>query len=142
MSRQGVNNVILLGNVGKDPVSRSMTSGALATNLSMATSEKWKDKTTGEARESTEWHTVVFFGPLAEIVSKYVQKGSKIYIEGKLRTRKWQDTTGADRYTTDILASEMQMLDSKKDSPSHSTPSTAENNPKRPEEDFDDDVPF
>ena len=110
---RGVNKVILVGNCGKDPETRYMPSGGAVTNISVATSESWKDKQTGETKERTEWHRVVFFGRLAEIVGEYLKKGSQIYIEGSLRTNKWQDKSGNDRYTTEIVADEMQMLDSR-----------------------------
>jgi single-strand DNA-binding protein len=114
MASRGVNKVILVGNLGRDPETRYMPSGSAVTNLRLATSEQWKDKTTGENQERTEWHSVAMFGRLAEIAAEYLRKGSKVYIEGKLRTRKWQDKTdGKDRYTTEIIADEMQMLDSK-----------------------------
>jgi single-strand DNA-binding protein len=109
----GVNKVILVGNLGNDPEIRRLNSGDNVANISVATSEKWKDKNTGAKQERTEWHRVVFFGRLAEIVSEYLSKGSKIYVEGSLRTNKWQDKDGNDRYTTEIVAREMQMLDSK-----------------------------
>lgn len=112
MSR-GINKVILIGNLGADPEIRYMPSGNAVGNVSLATSESWKDKTTGEAQEKTEWHRVSFFGRLAEIVGEYCRKGSKIYVEGRLQTRKWQDQNGVERYTTEIIANEMQMLDSK-----------------------------
>ena len=110
---RGVNKVIIVGNCGQDPETRFMPSGGAVTNLSLATSESWKDKNTGEQQERTEWHRVVFFNRLAEIAGEYVKKGSKLYIEGSLRTRKWQGQDGQDRYTTEIVASEMQMLDSR-----------------------------
>jgi len=110
MSR-GVNKVILVGNLGNDPEIRYMPSGGAVANLSIATSEAWKDKQSGEQNERTEWHRVVMFNRLAEIAGEYLKKGSKIYIEGSLRTRKWQDKEGKDRYTTEIVAGEMQMLD-------------------------------
>jgi single-strand DNA-binding protein len=111
---RGINKVILVGNLGKDPETRYMPSGSAVTNLRIATSESWKDKTTGEQTERTEWHAVAMFGRLAEIAAEYLRKGSQVYIEGKLRTRKWQDkTSGQDRYTTEIIADEMQMLGSK-----------------------------
>ncbi|HAZ79661.1 MAG TPA: single-stranded DNA-binding protein [Porticoccaceae bacterium] len=110
---RGVNKVIIVGNCGQDPETRFMPSGGAVTNLSIATSESWKDKTSGEAQERTEWHRVVFFNRLAEIAGEYVKKGSKVYIEGSLRTRKWQGQDGQDRYTTEVVASEMQMLDSR-----------------------------
>jgi single-strand DNA-binding protein len=110
---RGVNKVILVGNCGQDPEVRYMPSGGAVTNLSIATSESWKDKNTGDQQERTEWHRVVFFNRLAEIVEQYVKKGTKLYVEGSLRTRKWQGQDGQDRYTTEIVASEMQMLDSR-----------------------------
>ena len=110
---RGINKVILVGNCGQDPETKALPSGSAVTNVSVATSESWKDKQTGSTQERTEWHRVVFFNRLAEIAGEYLHKGSKVYIEGSLRTRKWQDKSGADRYTTEIVASEMQMLDSK-----------------------------
>lgn len=111
---RGINKVILIGNLGQDPETRYMPSGGAVTNLTIATSETWKDKQTGQPQERTEWHRVVFFNRLAEIAGEYLKKGSKVYVEGALRTRKWQDkSTGADRYTTEIVANEMQMLDSR-----------------------------
>ena len=116
---RGVNKVILVGNCGQDPETRVIPStGASVTNLSVATSESWKDKVTGDQQERTEWHRVVFFNRLAEIAGEYVRKGSKLYIEGSLRTRKWQGQDGQDRYTTEIVGNEMQMLDSRGSSPS------------------------
>jgi single-strand DNA-binding protein len=109
---RGVNKVILVGNVGGDPETRYMPSGGAVTNLTLATSESWKDKQTGQPQERTEWHRVVFFNRLAEIASEYVRKGSKVYVEGSLRTRQWEQD-GVKRYTTEIVASEMQMLDSR-----------------------------
>lgn len=113
MASRGVNKVILIGNLGQDPESRAMPSGKAVTNLRIATSETWRDKQTGEMKEQTEWHTVVMFDRLAEIAKDYLRKGSKVYIEGRLRTRKWQDKAGQDRYTTEITANELQMLDTK-----------------------------
>ena len=110
---RGVNKVILVGNLGKDPETRYMPGGSAVTNLSVATTEAWKDKQSGDQQERTEWHKVAMFGRLAEIAAEYLRKGSQIYIEGKLRTRKWQDKEGKDRYTTEIVADEMQMLGSK-----------------------------
>lgn len=110
---RGINKVILIGNLGKDPEAKFMPSGNAVTNITVATSESWKDKQTGQQQERTEWHRVVFFNRLAEIVSEYLRKGSKVYIEGSLRTRKWQAQDGSDRYSTEIVASEMQMLDSR-----------------------------
>jgi single-strand DNA-binding protein len=107
---RGINKVILVGNLGKDPETRYMPNGKAVTNFSVATSESWKDKQTGEQREQTEWHNIVMYDRLAEIAAEYLKKGSQVYIEGKLRTRKWQDKEGRDRYTTEINANEMQML--------------------------------
>lgn len=108
----GVNRVILIGNVGNDPEVRHMPNGDTVANVTIATSEQWKDKNTGEKQERTEWHRIVFFKRLAEIVEQYVKKGSKIYVEGRLQTRSWEQD-GVKRYTTEIVASEMQMLDSR-----------------------------
>ncbi len=110
---RGVNKVILIGNLGNDPEVRYTPSGSAVASVSLATSETWKDKQSGELQDRTEWHRVVFFNRLAEIVGEYLRKGSKIYIEGSLRTRKWQDKGGVDRYTTEIIANEMHMLDSR-----------------------------
>ena len=110
---RGVNKVILIGNVGDNPQVRYLPSGNAVTNITVATSETWKDKQTGQNQERTEWHRVVFFNRLGEIAGEYLHKGSKVYIEGALRTRKWQGQGGQDRYTTEIVASEMQMLDSR-----------------------------
>ncbi|MBV6416240.1 MAG: Single-stranded DNA-binding protein [Steroidobacteraceae bacterium] len=107
---RGINKVILIGNLGQDPETRAMPSGSSVTNLRIATSESWKDKQSGEVKERTEWHSVAMFGRLAEIAGEYLRKGSQVYIEGSLRTRKWQDKQGNDRYTTEIIANEMQML--------------------------------
>ncbi len=107
---RGINKVILVGNLGNDPDIRYTASGAAVANISVATTDSWRDKETGEQQDRTEWHRVVFFGRLAEIVGEYLRKGSQIYLEGRLQTRKWQDKTGNDRYTTEIVANEMQML--------------------------------
>ncbi|MBT6692118.1 MAG: single-stranded DNA-binding protein [Porticoccaceae bacterium] len=158
---RGVNKVIIVGNCGQDPETRFLPSGGAVTNLSIATSESWKDKTSGEPQERTEWHRVVFFNRLAEIAGEYVKKGSKLYVEGSLRTRKWQGQDGQDRYTTEIVASEMQMLDSRGspggsggyDSPQGSTgqgsaPKSSNQqapNQQAPQQQsgpFDDDIPF
>ena len=155
---RGVNKVILVGNCGQDPETRVIPStGASVTNLSVATSESWKDKVTGDQQERTEWHRVVFFNRLAEIAGEYVRKGSKLYIEGSLRTRKWQGQDGQDRYTTEIVGSEMQMLDSRGSSPSgefsgskdqiknneFSNQSSSESSSGSQSLDaFDDDIPF
>lgn len=106
----GVNKVIVLGNVGMDPETRYLPNGTQVTNLSIATNERWKDKESGEQQERTEWHKVCMFGKLAEIAAEYIRKGSQVYIEGKLQTNKWQDKEGVDRWTTQIIAREMQML--------------------------------
>lgn len=149
--KKGVNKVILVGNLGSDPDARFMASGDPVTNLSIATSETWKDKQTGEKKESTEWHRVVCFKKLAEIASGYLKKGSKVYIEGKLQTRKWQDNNGQDRYTTEIVANELQMLDSRVTSegsniPKQSNKQPAQSDPEsyndNQDEGFDDDIPF
>lgn len=113
MAARGVNKVILVGNLGNDPEIRYTQGGAAITNVSIATSEAWKDKQTGQPQERTEWHRVVFFNRLAEIAGEYLRKGSKVYVEGTLRTRKWQDKEGQDRYTTEIVGNEMQMLDTR-----------------------------
>jgi len=107
---RGVNKVILIGNLGADPETRSMPSGMTVANIRIATSESWKDKQSGEQKERTEWHHVALFGRLGEIAGEYLRKGAQVYIEGSLRTRKWQDKEGRDRYTTEIIASDMQMI--------------------------------
>jgi single-strand DNA-binding protein len=107
---RGVNKVILIGNLGADPETRSMPSGMTVANIRIATSESWKDKQSGEQKERTEWHNVALFGRLGEIAGEYLRKGSQVYIEGSLRTRKWQDKEGRDRYTTEVIADEMQMI--------------------------------
>ncbi len=108
---RGINKVILIGHLGQDPEVRAMPSGGSVANLRLATTESWRDKQTGENKEATEWHTVVVFGRTAEVAQQYLRKGSQVYIEGRLRTRKWQDkSTGADRYSTEIVANDMQML--------------------------------
>ena len=107
---RGINKVILVGNLGQDPEVRYLPSGGAVTNISLATAESWKDKQTGQPQERTEWHRIVFFNRLAEIAGEYLKKGSQVYVEGKLQTRKWQDQSGQDRYTTEIVANEMQML--------------------------------
>src|SRR3954466_7500847 len=110
---RGINKVILIGNLGADPETRAMPSGMTVAYIRVATSESWKDKQSGESNKPTEWHTVAMFGGLGEIAGEYLKKGSKVYIEGSLRTRKWQDKQGNDRYSTEIIANEMQMLDSR-----------------------------
>jgi single-strand DNA-binding protein len=151
---RGVNKVILIGNLGRDPEIRYMPNGGAVANLALATSEVWKDKNTGEQQEKTEWHRVVLFRRLAEIAGEYLKKGSKVYIEGKLQTRKWQDNQGQDRYTTEIIGNELQMLDSRgaggsnnfssaPSSASQSAPSQSNSMPDMvPAGDFDDDIPF
>ena len=152
MASRGVNKVILIGNLGRDPEVRYMPNGGAVTNLTVATSETWKDKNTGENQERTEWHRVVMYRRLAEIAGEYLKKGSKIYLEGKLQTRKWQGQDGQDRYTTEIIADEMQMLDSRGGGASDfgggqagggepqqaSAPETS----NAGFDDFDDDIPF
>jgi len=120
--RKGINKVIIVGNLGQDPELKYLPNGNAVTNISVATSESWKDKETGENQERTEWHRISFFNRLAEIAGEYLKKGAKVYIEGSLRTRKWEDKSGNDRYTTEIIATEMQMLSSKADSGHDSTP--------------------
>jgi single-strand DNA-binding protein len=153
---RGINKVILVGNLGRDPEVRYSPNGQAVANITLATSESWKDKTTGDKQEKTEWHRVVFFGKLAEIAGEYLKKGAQVYVEGRLQTRKWQDKDGADRYTTEIVANEMQMLGSRsgqgapnsdfnQDQPAEAaprgnapkkTPATATAN------ELDDDIPF
>lgn len=113
MASRGVNKVTIVGNLGQDPEVKYMPSGGAVTNISVATSESWKDKQTGQQQDRVEWHRIVFFNKLAEIAAEYLKKGSQVYIEGSLRTRKWQDQSGQDRYTTEIVGKEMQMLGSK-----------------------------
>ncbi|MES2538136.1 MAG: single-stranded DNA-binding protein [Pseudomonadota bacterium] len=108
-----VNKVIVVGNLGRDPETRYMPSGDAMTNIAVATTDKWKDKATGEQKEATEWHRIAFFGKLAEIAGQYLKKGSQVYVEGKLRTRKWTDKDGVEKYTTEIIADSMQMLGSR-----------------------------
>ncbi|MFA5494676.1 MAG: single-stranded DNA-binding protein [Porticoccaceae bacterium] len=161
---RGINKVILVGNLGQDPETRYMPSGGAVTNVTLATSETWKDKQTGQPQERTEWHRVVFFNKLGEIAAQYLKKGSKVYVEGSLRTRKWQGQDGQDRYTTEIVASEMQMLDGRGGSGGGDYSPPADNNysqpknrpaPQQPQQnqpqppadsggfsDFDDDIPF
>ena len=144
---RGINKVILVGNLGADPETRYMPSGSAVTNLSVATSESWKDKQTGEQKERTEWHKVAMFNRLAEIAAEYLRKGSQVYIEGKLRTRKWQDRDGNDRWTTEIIADEMQMLGGRGGGGGGSMPMNQDSGPSSPPpqagpDDFDDDIPF
>ena len=164
---RGINKVILVGNLGNDPEVRYANNGAAIANISVATSESWKDKNTGEQVEKTEWHRVVLFNRLGEIAGEYLRKGSKVYIEGKLQTRKWQDQSGQDKYTTEIVGNEMQMLDSRGDNSGqgggyqprqqpaqqggggqHQGGGQQQNAPQQnapqpaPANDFDDDIPF
>ena len=143
---RGVNKVILVGNCGQDPETRYSANGVAITNINVATTDSWKDKQTGQMQERTEWHRVVFFRRLAEIAGEYLKKGSKVYIEGKLQTRKWQDKEGNDRYTTEVVANEMQMLDSRGGSTSYNQDETPTAQPMSqeptPAGDFDDDIPF
>lgn len=132
----GINKVIVLGNVGKDPESRSFDSGDTVTNFSVATSEKWKDKTTGESKESTEWHRVSCFGKLSDIASKYVKKGDKIYVEGSLRTRKWTDASGVEKYSTEVKAEKIELLGQKSNNQPQETPAPASLGA------MEDDIPF
>lgn len=161
MAQKGVNKVILVGNLGQDPEIRYMPNGTAVANISVATSESWRDKNTGEQKEVTEWHRVVLYRRLAEVAGEYLKKGAKVYIEGRLRTRKWQDQNGQDRYTTEIQADEMQMLDSRQGDQQgagfqNSAPSAGRQTPPQsrlqqshqppasaePPIDFDDDIPF
>jgi single-strand DNA-binding protein len=121
---RGVNKVILIGNLGSDPEVRYTPSGSAVANVNLATSETWRDKTSGELQDRTEWHRIVFFNRLAEIVGEYLHKGSKIYVEGSLRTRKWQDKNGVERHTTEIIANEMHILDSRSGVGSHAVAHT------------------
>ena len=155
---RGVNKVILIGNLGADPETRAMPSGTTVANLRIATSESWRDKQSGEQQERTEWHRVALFGRLGEIAAEYLKKGSQVYIEGSLRTRKWQDKQGNERYSTEIVGNEMQMLGGARGAGAAAAPSTgaAAGGPGRGEpfpdyssggssggrEDFDDDIPF
>jgi len=142
---RGVNKVILVGNLGKDPEVRYMPNGKAAASVTVATTESWKDKQTGEKQERTEWHNVQFYDKLAEIVGEYLKKGSQIYVEGSLRTRKWQDKEGKDRYTTEVIASDMQMLGGGKSSgekPERSQSKPNANSAPQGGDDFDDDIPF
>ena len=154
---RGVNKVILIGHLGQDPQQRAMPSGKAVVNLRIATTDQWRDKQTGENKESTEWHNVAMFDRLAEIAAEYLRKGSQVYIEGKLRTRKWQDKEGKDRWTTEIVADEMNMLGGKGggSSAGASAPGSAAasgsgsgsgraavNDSGAPPGDFDDDIPF
>lgn len=132
MSR-GINKVILIGNLGQDPEVRYMPQGGAVANFTIATSESWTDKTTNEKKEQTEWHRIVIYQRLAEIAGQYLRKGSKVYIEGKLKTRKWQDKDGTDKYTTEIVANELQMLDGKPDGAAPAQRQAADPNGKPPQ---------
>ena len=153
---RGINKVILVGNLGQDPETRYMPSGGAVTNITVATNESWKDKQTGEQKDRTEWHKVAMFNRLAEVAAEYLRKGSQVYIEGKIRTRKWQDKEGKDRYTTEVIADEMQMLGGRGGSGGggnyggaggggsgggSNTP-TGGGQSAPPADDFDDDIPF
>ena len=153
---KGINKVILVGNLGAEPETRYMPSGGAVTNVRLATSDTWRDKQSGEQRERTEWHRVVFFNRLAEITAEYLHKGSQIYIEGRLQTRKWQGQDGQDRYTTEVIANEMQMLGSRGSGANisntaprasaeewgNSSPDPLPSSNEAPSSDFDDDIPF
>ncbi len=142
---RGINKVIIVGNLGQDPETRYMPSGSTVTNMTVATNESWKDKQTGEQKDRTEWHRVAMFGKLAEIAAEYLRKGSQVYIEGKLRTRKWQDKQGNDRYTTEVIADEMQMLGGRSGGGAPSSQGSSQPSGPAPAPsggDFDDDIPF
>ena len=143
---RGINKVILVGNLGSDPEVRYTASGDAVANVNVATAESWKDKQTGEKQERTEWHRVVMFKRLGEIAGEYLKKGSQVYIEGKLQTRKWQDKNGNDRYTTEIVANDMQMLGSRGGSASYNNesapPAAQPATASAGADDFDDDIPF
>ena len=155
---RGLNKVMLIGNLGADPETRFTAGGRAVANVRLATADSWRDRESGEQQERTEWHRVVFFGRLAEIVEEYLRKGSQIYVEGRIQTNKWQDKDGNDRYTTEIVANEMQMLGGRggggrggpDDGPSApddepgapARPKRAPASAEPPVEDFDDDIPF
>jgi single-strand DNA-binding protein len=147
---RGVNKAIIVGNLGQDPEVRSTANGSLVANLSVATSESWNDKASGERKEQTEWHRIVLFNRLAEVAQEYLSKGDKVYVEGKLQTRKWQDQSGADRWTTEIVGREMQMLGGRpkgenggwKGTDSHKASETHDHAAAAAGDDFDDDIPF
>ncbi len=161
MASRGINKVILIGNLGADPEVRYTPSGGAVANLRLATTDTWRDRQSGEQQERTEWHRVVMFGRLGEIAGEYLRKGSKVYIEGRLQTRKWQDQQGQERFTTEIVANDMQMLDSRSggsagfdaDEAAQRSPGPASRPPEQkpverasngglPDEGFDDDIPF
>jgi single-strand DNA-binding protein len=144
---RGVNKVMLIGNLGRDPETRFTPEGLAICNITVATSESWKDRKTGEQQERTEWHRVVLYARLAEIASEYLHKGSKVYIEGKIRTNKWQDKSGADRYTTEVMANELQMLDGRSNNAGGNAPAQKTQQQQQPAmaggaDSFDDDIPF
>ena len=144
---RGVNKVILVGHLGQDPDVRAMPSGSSVANLSLATNEQWRDKNTGEQQERTEWHRLALFGRLAEIAGQYLRKGAPVYVEGRLRTRKWQDRDGHDRYSTEIVVNELQMLGGRGSTsqagPDRPAPPAESRGPaSRPDMPFDDDIPF
>ena len=147
---RGINKVILVGNLGNDPEVKYMPSGGAVANVSVATTDSWKDKQSGERQERTEWHRVVFFGRLAEIAGEYLRKGSQVYVEGRLQTRKWQGQDGQDRYTTEIVANDMQMLGGRgggggfEDAPARASGGKPASQPpaKDMPDEFDDDIPF
>ena len=153
---RGVNKVILVGNLGADPETRSMPSGMTVTNIRIATSESWKDKSSGAQQERTEWHSVALFGRLGEIAAEYLRKGSQVFVEGKLRTRKWQDKQGNDRFTTEIIADNLQMLGARGGGAAGAGAGAERGGASAPprddydqspapaggKEDFDDDIPF
>jgi single-strand DNA-binding protein len=141
---RGVNKVILIGNLGADPEVKYMPNGNAVANVTIATTESWKDKQSGEQKDKTEWHRVVFFRRLAEIAGEYLKKGSQVYVEGKLQTRKWQDKNGNDRYTTEIIANEMQMLGGRGGASADfgAASSSAAPAAATVADEFDDDIPF
>ena len=161
---RGINKAILIGNLGNDPDIRYTASGTAIANISLATAESWRDKNSGEQQERTEWHRIVFFGRLAEVVGEYLRKGSQIYVEGRIQTRKWQDKEGNDRYSTEVVANEMQMLggrgggagagapmntdsqarapEARNTAPPPDKPAPAARSGAAPADDFDDDIPF
>ncbi|AIJ31158.1 single-stranded DNA-binding protein [Actinobacillus pleuropneumoniae] len=142
----GINKVIIVGHLGNEPEMRTMPNGEAVANISVATSESWTDKTTGERREVTEWHRIVFYRRQAEVVGQYLHKGSQVYVEGRLRTRKWQDQNGQDRYTTEIQGDILQMLGGRNNgtspAPTQNQPTNAVNQTEPPINNFDDDIPF
>ena len=146
---RGINKVILVGNLGADPETRAMPSGSSVTNIRIATTESWKDKNTGDQQERTEWHSIAFFGRLAEIAGEYLNKGSQVYVEGKLRTRKWQDREGNDRWTTEVVANELQLLGGRagagapaQGAAPTAPPQSSGDAPQDTSTPFDDDIPF